>query len=341
MIFKNYSLKKYNTFNIDIKAKWFVVVKNVGDILNILADQRFLSERKMILGGGSNVLFTRDFNGLVILVKIKGIKKTEEDNDSILLKVGAGEVFDNFVEYCVNKNLGGLENLSSIYGSVGAAPIQNIGAYGQEIKDVIDRVETINIDTKKREILDNNDCKFCYRDSIFKDKEFKGKYIITDVYFRLKKDPKSFNIDYEAISKELRGLKLNLKNIRNVIIKIRDEKLPNPKEIGNAGSFFKNIKINKEDLKKLEKEYPELKGAPHINIKGKIKIPTAWLIDQCGFKGKGKKQGKSFGAYGKQPLILVNYGKANGKDILDFSKEIQKQVFQKFGVKIKREVNIY
>ena len=331
----NISLKPYNTFGIDVKAKHFVSINNIQDLKDILN----LSEypEKLIIGGGSNILLTQDFKGLVVHINIKGINIVSEDEDSVIIKANAGENWHEFVLYCINKGYGGVENLSLIPGNVGTAPIQNIGAYGVELKDTFVSCEAISIESLSLQSFANADCNFDYRNSIFK-QEAKNKYIITSVNFKLTKKNHKLNINYGAISSELEAMQIShptIKTISEAVINIRQSKLPNPKEIGNSGSFFKNPVISKTHYNTLIKNFEEL---PCYRVSDDlVKVPAGWLIEKAGFKGK------RFGDYGvhkKQALVLVNYGNANGTDILNLSRLIQKTVKRLFDISIEAEVNI-
>ncbi|MFV0248798.1 MAG: UDP-N-acetylmuramate dehydrogenase [Tenacibaculum sp.] len=330
----NISLKKYNTFGVDAKAKRFISVSTLLEIQQLLKREKDL----LIIGSGSNILLTKDIEKIVVHINLKGIFIDSENQNFIFLTVNAGENWHEFVLWCVSKNYGGVENLSLIPGSVGACPIQNIGAYGAEVKNVITQVNTIEIKTGKSVSFLNKECEFSYRNSIFKNWA-KGKYIITSVGFKLTKNKHKINTSYGAIDKELKSKNIynpTLKDISNIVISIRQLKLPNPKKIGNSGSFFKNPVILPEHFNKLLKKYPSM---PHYLVsKNEIKIPAAWLIEQCGFKGK--KFG-SFGIHDKQALVIVNYGKATGKDIYNLAQLILKNVKQKFSIHLEIEVNIF
>jgi len=337
-ILKNYSLKNLNTFGFESIAKFYTKVRSVPELKDVLRDSRFISENIFVLGGGSNVLFTKDFDGLVIHMGVMGVEISSEDDEKIVFKVGAGENWDDFVKFTVEEGYFGLENLSFIPGSVGASCIQNIGAYGKEAKEFIKKVLVLNRDTLKVEELSNADCGMGYRTSAFKTK-FKDKYIVTHVFLELSKKQENFNLDYSGVKEQLLGKEINAKNIRNAIISIRKEKLPDPKVLGNAGSFFKNVEMEVYKLEELKKKFPLLKDVPIYPSPIGVKIPTAWLIDKCGFKGKGKKEGSSVGSYEKQALILVNYG-GTGQQMKLFALEIQNTVYEKFGIKIVPEVCI-
>ncbi len=331
---ENISLKKCNTFNIDVNGQFYVECFSVQDIIDFLNIHRNKDLPLMVLGGGSNVLFTKDFEGYILRPSIKGINIINETNEEVIVKVGAGEDWDEFVEYCVNNDWGGVENLSLIPGNVGTCPIQNIGAYGVEVKDVIVFVEVLDIETLKVKSFLNLECNFGYRDSIFK-RKLKGKQIITSVIFKLKKQP-VFKLDYGNLIEELKRFnEVNLKNIRQAVIEIRESKLPDPDEIGNSGSFFKNPVVQKIIVKKLKEDYPEM---PCYELGDDLaKVPAGWLIEKAGWKGK--RVGDA-GVHEKQALVLVNYGNATGKEIYNLAQEIQKTVKAKFGIDIEMEVNV-
>ena len=340
-IFKNFSLKKYNTFGIDVSANFFVQINSTKELNELFCDKKFEKEKKLILGGGSNILFAKNFTGIVIQPKIQNISIISESDNSVILKVGAGVVWDDFVEHCVNNNWYGIENLSNIPGTVGACPIQNVGAYGVEVSDVIEKVEFVFLNTMfkhgdiKIDTYTNKVCKFSYRNSIFKS-DLKSKVVITNVYFCLSKH-KKFNIEYKGIGEELKKYKtINIKNIRKAIIDIRNNKLPSVADIGNVGSFFKNPIINKKEFEILNNKFPKI---PFYSLANDLfKIPAAYLIDKSGFKGyKWKKAG----VYEKQALILVNYGNSTGLEILELANIIEKGVFEKFGLELEKEVNVF
>jgi len=334
-IVENISLRKYNTFNIEANAAYFAKVNSQTDFSELFEHKIYKQNPYFILGGGSNILFTKNFNGLVIHNSIKGIKILKETEKEVYVKFGAGEVWHNCVLYCIENNFGGIENLSLIPGYIGAAPMQNIGAYGVELKDVFESLEAINLESGVLEIFKNAQCNFAYRESIFKNK-VKDQYIITSVTLKLQKQPK-FNISYGAIEKTLAGNgvgELSVKAISDAVIQIRESKLPNPNEIGNAGSFFKNPVVDNDLAQKIQENYLKMPSYPADD---KTKIPAGWLIDQCGFKGRIVGE---TGTYKNQALVLVNHGNATGEEVLSFSKEIQAAVLDKFGIKLDREVNV-
>jgi UDP-N-acetylmuramate dehydrogenase len=329
------SLKSYNTFGIDVNAKHFVSVTSITELKSVLKLKEY--PNKLILGGGSNMLLTKDVNALVIHINLKGISIVSQDNSSALVKANAGENWHEFVLWCLDNDFGGLENMSLIPGNVGTSPIQNIGAYGVELKDHFVSCEALNLETLNIETFNNADCNFGYRNSIFK-QQVKGQYIIVNVLFKLTKQNHLLQTNYGAIQSQLEVMQINkptIKTISNAVIAIRESKLPNPKEIGNSGSFFKNPIISKDLFKQLQSNFPKAPSYPVSEEE--VKVPAGWLIEQAGFKGK------TFGNYGvhkKQALVLVNYGGAQGKDILSLSKLIQKTIYRIFDISIEAEVNI-
>ena len=334
-IINDYSLKKYNTFGIEANAKQFVTVETVDELKTILKENKF--QKKFILGGGSNMLLTKNIDALVIHINLKGKKIIKENDDFVWVESQAGENWHEFVLWTINQNFGGLENMSLIPGNIGTTPIQNIGAYGTEIKDTFISCETINIVNQEIKIFYNQDCNFGYRESVFKN-ELKNQYIITSVVFKLTRRKHKINISYGDIQAEL--LKNNiekpsLSDVSNAVISIRQSKLPDPKVLGNSGSFFKNPILLKSDFKKIHAKFPEMKFY-EISIT-EVKVPAGWLIEQAGFKGK--RFGDA-GIHANQALVLVNYGNATGQEILAISKNIQKTVFDTFGIHIEAEVNV-
>lgn len=329
----NYSLLNHNSFSIDVKAKKFIEVKSTEELKEVLSISG--DENKLIIGEGSNILFTKNFEGLVIHLNIGGIVINKIDDDYRIVTAGAGENWHDLVIYCLKNGLGGIENLSLIPGSVGAAPIQNIGAYGVELKDVFVSCEVLDKRTMELENYMLDDCSFGYRDSIFKKNK---NLIITSLKLKLKIKNHNIISDYVDIKKELIRLNIDkptINDISNAVCKIRKAKLPDPKIIGNAGSFFKNPIINSEKLDRLKKKY---KDVPAFKLKeNKYKIPAAWLIETAGFKGKNYG---SFGVHQNQPLVLVNYGDAKGKDIYKLSISISKIIVKIFDIKLEAEVNI-
>ena len=331
----NISLKKYNTFGLDAKAKHFISVSEISELKEVLKLKEY--PEKFILGGGSNMLITQNIDALVIHINIKGVKIISRQQNEVLVKANAGENWHEFVLWVLEHNFGGIENLSLIPGNVGTAPIQNIGAYGVELKDVFVECEAIDIKTQTNKVFSLKDCMFGYRDSIFKNKA-KDKYIITSVTFKLTNNAHHLNIEYGAIQENLNTLGIKnptIKEVSNAVIAIRKSKLPDPNEIGNSGSFFKNPIISKSDFKKLIGKFP---NAPHYIISDhEIKIPAGWLIEQCGFKGK--RYGDA-GIHKNQALVLVNYGNATGAEIWDLALKIQSNVKDKFNILIQPEVNV-
>ena len=333
---KNISLKPYNTFGIDIKAHQFISVKCEDELIGIL--KRFYASELFVLGGGSNMLLTKDIKNTVLHINLKGIEVIEETNSHVLLKAAAGEDWHDFVTYCLEKDYGGLENLSLIPGNVGTSPVQNIGAYGVELKDVMSYCEAINRQTLAKKRFNTEDCKFDYRNSIFKSK-LKNQFIITSVIFKLTKNNHQLKLDYNSLKTELESQNIiqpSIKDVSKAVVSVRRSKLPDPKEIGNSGSFFKNPIVNEEAFNKIQDEFPNL---PHYRIDSKsIKIPAGWLIENVGLKGYRKGDA---GVHEKQALVLVNYGEASGKDIHAVSKLVQKEVQKKFNIHLESEVNIY
>jgi UDP-N-acetylmuramate dehydrogenase len=334
-IYTNHSLKKYNTFGIDAKAKYFVECQEVEDLKNLFTTPVVKNNPVFILGGGSNVLFTKDFDGIIIKIGLKGIKTYMEDNHHFFVKAGAGVIWHDFVNYCTDRDYGGIENLALIPGTVGAAPIQNIGAYGVELKDIFYQLKALDIESGEIRTFKKEDCQFGYRDSIFK-RSLKGKCIILEVTFKLNKNHQC-NTSYGAIENELKAQSLSpsIKNIKDVVIKIRQSKLPDPSVIGNAGSFFKNPSIELKIFEKIKKKFKDI--VSYAVDENHVKIAAGWLIESCGWKGYKEVE---FGVYEKQALVLVNHGKAKGHDIYDLSEKIILSVKEKFGIILEREVNI-
>ncbi len=333
---KNYSLKHFNTFHIDVNARYFVELSNENEIKSFLLSQHNKNYPLLILGGGSNILFTRDFEGTVLKIKTKGIEIVNEDDNYVFIEAAAGELWDDFVKFCVNKNFAGLENLSLIPGNVGSSPVQNIGAYGVELKDVFFKLKAVEISTGNTHIFSKEECGFDYRNSIFKN-ELKNKYVILSVTFKLSKSP-VFNTQYGTIEQELKIMgvkKISISNIREAVCRIRKSKLPDTSTLGNAGSFFRNPIIYNKKYNEIKKHFPEITAFKQKD--STYKISAGWLIDQCGWKGK---RAGNTGVFKKHPLILVNYGNAKGFEVLNLAKEIQKSVFDKFGIELKTEVNI-
>ena len=334
-ILQNLQLKTFNTFGIEARAKYFVEVSSIEDLQEILQSPNYQGIEQLIWGGGSNLLLTKNFDGLVIKINIKGFETTKENDENIWVKSGAGVVWHDLVMYCVNNSYAGMENLSLIPGTVGAAPIQNIGAYGVEIKEVFEELEALEIATGKIKIFDKQKCNFGYRESIFKH-EAKGKYIILNVTFKLNKKP-VFHVAYGAIKDTIAEMgvsEMSIKAISDAVISIRQSKLPNPAEIGNAGSFFKNPEILKTQFEALKINFPNIPSYP-IN-ETTVKVPAGWLIEQAGWKGQ--RLG-NVGVHAKQALVLVNYGGGTGQEIKELSQKIQDSVKEKFGIQLSVEVN--
>ena len=330
---KYISLKPFNTFGIDVKAQEFAQVNSIDDLKELILHRTDF----FILSGGSNLLLTKDLNTLVIHINLKGIEIIKETKKDVLVKVQAGENWHQFVLWCLEREFGGVENLSLIPGNVGTAPMQNIGAYGVELKEFMLELEALDVLTGEIKIFKNEDCEFGYRDSIFK-RRAKGKFIITSVTFILSKSDHQLNTSYGAIQSELEKKNIkdpSIKDVSQAVIAIRQSKLPDPDELGNSGSFFKNPVVAKSQFIQLQHRYPEV---PHYVISDtEVKVPAGWLVEQCGFKGH--RQGDA-GVHKKQALVLVNYGNASGQDILQLSKEIQQTVKTKFDIDLEAEVNI-
>ena len=332
---ENHSLRNNNTFGIDAAAKYFFEFTELEDFLAFLSTHETLFRQKLlILGGGSNLLFLNDFDGLVVYPNLPGITKINESRNHVWLEVGAGVEWDELVDYTVFNQWGGLENLSLIPGRVGAAPVQNIGAYGIEVKDCIEEVKGIDLETFRLRILNHEQCGFGYRDSIFKT-ELKDRFLITSVTFRLEKFPE-FHIDYGDLMAEVEACGgVSLANIRRAVIQIRESKLPDPLIMGNAGSFFKNPVVEMSKGKQLMADYPSI--PLYYSSEQKTKVAAGWLIDQCGWKGY--REGDA-GVHARQALVLVNYGQATGKEIFSLSEKIRISVMEKFGIELEREVNM-
>lgn len=328
----NISLQPYNTFGIHAIAKQFALFKSVDELQELLTTETL---HRLILGGGSNILLTKNFDGLVLKNELKGIELIKEDDDYYYVKAAAGEGWHSFVQYCLQNNYAGVENLSLIPGSVGASPMQNIGAYGVEIKDVFYELEACHIQDKKLVTFTGNDCEFGYRESIFK-RKCKNEFVITSVTYKLNKTP-VYHTSYGAITQELERMDvatLNINAISSAVINIRQSKLPDPKEIGNAGSFFKNPTIANTAYHQLKNTYENIPG---YTSGDSVKLPAAWLIEQCGFKGY---RSGDVGCHNKQPLVLVNYGNAKGAEIVALSEKIINAVNNKFNILLEREVNL-
>lgn len=333
---ENISLRQYNTMGIGAKARQFSTFGTLDELqeLTALSDDESLA--KLVLGGGSNILLTSDFDGLVLKNELLGIDLVREDADHYYVKAGAGENWHRFVQYCIGRNWAGVENLSLIPGNVGASPMQNIGAYGVEIKDVFEELEAFHREEKKVYTFSNNDCGFGYRESVFK-RRYSNQFVILSVTYRLNKKPK-FNTSYGAIAQELEKMgekELSIRSIAQAVINIRSSKLPDPAIIGNAGSFFKNPSVPAVQYEQLKQQFPGIIG--YENADGSVKIAAGWLIEQCGWKGF--RRGDA-GCHEKQALVLVNYGNASGAEIYQLSTDILSSVQERFGVELEREVNI-
>lgn len=331
----NFSLKSFNTFGIEAKAKSFVAVHSLEDLKTVLAEHA--AEKKFILGGGSNMLLTQDIDALVIHIDLKGKRILKDDDDFVWIESMAGENWHEFVLWTIDQNFGGLENMSLIPGNVGTTPVQNIGAYGTEIKDTFVSCDTMKIDDQTLRTFSKEDCRFGYRESIFK-QEAKDQYIITSVVFKLTKRNHNLNTSYGDITKELALQNVTvptLKDISNAVIAIRQSKLPDPKVLGNSGSFFKNPVISRSHFEKVQAQFPEIKFFEVSPTE--VKVPAGWLIEQAGYKGFRKGDA---GVHKNQALVLVNYGSATGQDILALSREVQQAVFDKYSIAIEAEVNV-
>ena len=331
----HFSLKKFNTFGIEASAKQFAAAHSVSELKTILEENK--AEKKFILGGGSNMLLTKNIDALVIHIDLKGKKVITENEDFVWVESQAGENWHEFVLWTIENDFGGLENMSLIPGNVGTTPVQNIGAYGAEIKDTFVSCEAIRLDNQSIKTFTNTECHFGYRESAFKN-EFKDQYIITAVVFKLTKRNHIINVSYGDISGELAKANITnptIKDVSNAVIAIRQSKLPDPKELGNSGSFFKNPILLKSDFEKVHQKFPEMK---YYEISPtEVKVPAGWLIEQAGFKGK--RFGDA-GIHKNQALVLVNYGSATGQEILNVSKNIQETIFKTYGIHIEAEVNV-
>ncbi len=337
MVQENFNLKPFNTFGIDCHANYFVTIANENELEALIKSDAFRQNRRLILGGGSNLLFTKDFDGLVIKNQIKGFRVVAENDDNVTLEVGSGELWHDLVMHCVNKSWGGIENLSLIPGTVGAAPIQNIGAYGVEVKDVIKNVRVIDLMTGTWRTFENSECLFGYRESIFKH-ALKEKIFISSVTLTLSKKNHQLNTSYGAIQDTINqffnGI-TTIKTISDSVIQIRRSKLPDPSVIGNAGSFFKNPTIALGQYENLKKIYPQMPG--YISVNQEVKVPAGWLIEQCNWKGKKINH---VGVHTHQALVLVNYGEGKGNEIFDLAMKIKSSVEEKFHITLTPEVNI-
>lgn len=335
-VIQNESLKPYNTFGLDVSAKYFVEANSKEEIISALNFSKENNQPVMLLNGGSNMLLTHDFDGLVLKLNLKGIEIVSENEDFVEVRVNSAENWHEFVQWTLQNDFGGLENLSLIPGNCGTAPMQNIGAYGVEIKDVMSELSALHISTREIKIFTNEACKFGYRESVFKN-EFKGQFILLDVTFKLTKKNHILHTSYGAIQAELNDLTISNPTIQDVskaVINIRQSKLPDPKDIGNSGSFFKNPVISKSKFEELQKQFPDISGY----VSGdEVKVAAGWLIENAGWKGK--RFGDA-GVHEKQALVLVNYGNATGQEIYDLSQQILDDILLKFGIQLEREVNI-
>ena len=332
----NISLKPFNTFGIDVKARDFISIDDEDELRDLI--RQVYADEIFIISGGSNMLLTQNLDKTVVFINNKGIDIYQENEDYLLVDVAAGENWHNFVLWAVHHDYGGIENLALIPGCVGTSPIQNIGAYGVELKDTFQQCEAIQIQTGEKRFFTNAECQFGYRDSIFKN-ELVNQYIITKVRFKLTKKPHTIQADYKSLKNYLEDKNINqpeITDVANAVTAIRQSKLPNPKEIGNSGSFFKNPILTKEQFYNLTESYPEV---PSFDLgEGQVKVPAGWLIEQCGFKGY--RNGDA-GVHDKQALVLVNHGDASGQEILDLSKQIRQSVNKKFDIQLTPEVNIF
>lgn len=339
-IYENFSLKNYNTFGVEAAARYFAVVTSVEELIEILrsAQQKdFLQTKPLFLGGGSNILFTQDYEGLVIKLNLRGIAEQVLNGNEVLVTAMAGENWHEFVLYCLNRGYGGIENLSLIPGNVGTSPMQNIGAYGVEIKDIFEKCKVLNLQTLEIETLGNAACKFGYRDSIFKNEAI-GKHVILDGTFKLTTGNHKIRIEYGAIKSELERQNITnptIRDVSNAVISIRQSKLPDPNLLGNAGSFFKNPTVSEREFANLKQKFTEIPGYAGGE---RVKVPAGWLIEQCGWKGK---QIGNVASHHLQALVIVNKtGEASGLEIFEFSQQIIDSVEERFGIKLEREVNI-
>ncbi len=332
--YENHSLLPYNTFGVDVDASYLVEYDSEEELLQLLSLDLLKENKFLHIGGGSNLLFIGNYQGVILHSHIMGIEVMKTTETDVFVRVGAGVVWDDFVAYCVAKNYGGVENMSLIPGEVGATPVQNIGAYGVEVKDVIYKVETIEVETRQKRIFTNPECKFAYRDSVFK-RELKGKYIVTAVWYKLSRNPQ-LNVNYGSLTDEIKQYdEVSLQTVRKAVIAIRQRKLPEPKVLGNAGSFFLNPVVDANQFATLQAAYPTMPFYALGN--GEVKIPAGWLIEQCGWKGKSV--GK-VAVHGAQALVLINKGGANGLDIINLSDSIRASVKEKFAIDLTPEVNI-
>ncbi|MFA5778066.1 MAG: UDP-N-acetylmuramate dehydrogenase [Candidatus Paceibacterota bacterium] len=341
-ILRDYNLSELNTFGIKVNAKFFIEIASEKDLTELFNSPEFRQNEKLFLGGGSNVLFTKDFEGIVVLNKIKGIEILKEDSENVLVRAMGGEIWHDLVMFAVNRGYWGIENLSLIPGTVGAAPVQNIGAYGVEIKDVLENVEAFEVETGIKKFFSKEECGLDYRDSIFKNKA-KGKYFISAITVKLGKINKK-NVEYKSLKEYLEKNRIeihNPKDVSDVVVAIRQDKLPDPKILGNAGSFFKNVYVDEIKLKTLQEKFSDI---PFFREGAGIKIPAGWLVEQCGPHHGGaswkEKRIGNVGVYEKQALVLVNYGGASGEELVELAKNIIVSVEEKFSLELVPEVNI-
>lgn len=333
---RNFSLKNHNTFGLDVQTAYFFECSDLEGLRSVIVWSNDKNISRLILGGGSNVLLINDFSGVVINNSLKGCEIVNETTELVDLKIGSGEVWHEVVMKAVENDWGGIENLSLIPGSVGAAPMQNIGAYGVEIKDVFLNLDALNLETLEVESFTNEQCQFGYRESVFKH-EFKGKYMIVSVTLRLSKKH-SLNLAYGAINETLQKMNVTnptVKDVSEAVIQIRQSKLPDPAEIGNSGSFFKNPVISAEHFEELKLKYPQIPS--YLQVNGDVKVPAGWLIEQCGWKGKRRGD---IGVHDKQALVLVNYGGGKGADLWQLALDIQSSVKEAFNIELQPEVNV-
>ena len=332
----NFSLRDFNTMQVEVKSGYFIEINTLNDLKELLVSKNYQSPL-YILGGGSNVVFLKDFEGTILYINILGREVIRENDSHVWVKANAGENWHEFVIYTLQNDFGGLENLSLIPGKVGASPMQNIGAYGVEIKDVFEELEAIEIATGKIKTFSHEECKFGYRESVFKN-DLKGQYIITSVTFKLTKNNHEVKTSYGAIQSQLEEMgikKPSIQELSQAVIAIRESKLPNPKEIPNTGSFFKNPTILNEEYILLQRDFADIPGYPVED--GRTKVPAGWLIEKAGWKGF---RNDKVGVHERQALVLINHSNGSGQDVYDLSEQILRDVLDKFGIELEREVNI-
>jgi len=336
LLTKNYSLKNLNTFRVEAKAKLFAEISSDEELVELICDKKNNQEEKVILGGGSNILFIKDFNGLVIKVSISGINVIEENDQSVLIEAGAGVIWNDLVKYCVENNYGGVENLTLIPGKTGAAPIQNIGAYGQELSDTFYSLDGVHTESCEKKTYTKNECRFSYRSSIFKE-ELKNKFIVSSIRINLSKNQKP-NTVYKTLQEYLSKKDItnpSIKDMSKAVEVIRRQRLPDPTKIGNAGSFFKNPEVSKDTFNKLKSEFNDV--ISFQTDSEKVKISAGWLIEKSGWKGK---RAGDVGTSADHALVICNFGNATGSEILEFAMRIKEEVANKFGITLEEEVNI-